>query len=98
MHWPVGRLEHQIKGLRLDHCCRSRFCHSTPQAGVLPPLFMYLSPTCPIMQLLREDTMNTKTAFVPVTESEDICFAPPILTTVPQKPKPQTPVAGTPVR
>jgi hypothetical protein len=42
--------------------------------------------------------MNTRTAFVPVTESEDICFAPPILTTVPQKPKPQTPVAGTPVR
>ena len=45
--------------------------------------------------------MNTKTAFVPVTESEDICFAPPILTFVPQKsqaPAPQTPVAGTPAR
>ncbi len=44
--------------------------------------------------------MNTKPVFAPA-ESEDICFAPPILTFVPQKsqaPAPQTPVAGTPVR
>lgn len=46
--------------------------------------------------------MNTKPVFAPA-ESEDICFAPPILTFVPQKSQPltpaaQTPVAGTPVR
>lgn len=49
--------------------------------------------------------MNTKPVFAPA-ESEDICFAPPILTFVPQKsqapttlaPVTQTPVAGTPVR
>lgn len=73
----------------------------------MPPLFMFLSPTPCIIGFLREDTMNTKPVFAPA-ESEDICFAPPILTFVPQKSQPQTaapllstpqtPVAGTPVR
>lgn len=54
--------------------------------------------------------MNTKTVFAPMAESEDICFAPPLLTLVPQRdcplqgparqtsPADQTPVAGIPLR